>query len=74
MQLYDNLYEVKVSSVPHGDRIFIVTARTMMEALGELKSVIEPWASDKDMELTICRVPDNTFVVVTDWAFTGKDK
>lgn len=71
MKLYNTLYQVTVSSTNHGERTFIVTALTPLDALVELELLIEPWRNDEDMELTINKGTADTFVVITDRAHEG---
>lgn len=71
MQVYSSVRRVEVNSEAHGRRIFIVTARSMIEAMTELRSLMSPWSADPDVTATITKYDSDVFVVVTDRALEG---
>ena len=71
MQIYNNLRKVVVKSLEHGERVFLATAKSPLEALKELETMITLWVSDGDLVITMSPVSSTTFVVITDAAFEG---
>ncbi len=72
MQVYNNSVKVKIRSPNHGERTFLFTARSIVEAINELESLMQPWTADNDFHITASYLPDDFFVVVTERAFKGE--
>ncbi len=72
MQIYSNAVKVKIRTTNHGERTFLITARSIVEAINELESLMRPWAADDDFHITASYLPDDFFVVVTERAFKGE--
>ena len=72
MQVYNSMMEVRVSSNKHGERVFLITAKTAVEAVRGVRILMAPWCDDADLTVHVSKCPISYFCVVTDLAADGE--
>lgn len=72
MQTYSNLYRIKVTSNDHGERVFLLAAHSIEDALGAVPTLASPWLRDETFSIALWRMSENTLIAVTERAYKGE--